>query len=46
MTSVLIVDDAAEYRELLSGLFQSSGFDVLTAEDGESARRARALAGP
>ncbi len=37
MTSVLIVDDAAEYRELLSGLFQSSGFDVLTAEDGESA---------
>ena len=34
---MLIVDDAAEYRELLGGLFQNSGFDVLTAEDGESA---------
>jgi len=37
MTMVLIVEDAAEYRELLVALFEGNGFDVRTAEDGERA---------
>ena len=37
MKKVLIVEDAAEYRELLASLFRGAGFDVCTAEDGESA---------
>ena len=37
MTSVLIVDDAPEYRELLVALFDDNGFDVQAAQDGEAA---------
>ena len=37
MTSVLIVDDAPEYRELLETLFAGNGFDVQSAQDGETA---------
>jgi DNA-binding response OmpR family regulator len=37
MTSVLIVEDAPEYRELLVTLFGDNGFDVQSAADGETA---------
>jgi DNA-binding response OmpR family regulator len=37
MTSVLIVEDAPEYRELLVTLFGDNGFDVQSAQDGEAA---------
>jgi len=37
MTSVLIVEDAPEYRELLVTLFGENGFDVESATDGEAA---------
>jgi DNA-binding response OmpR family regulator len=37
MTSVLIVEDAPEYRELLVTLFTDNGFDVQSAQDGEAA---------
>lgn len=35
--SVLIVDDAATWRKLLSGLLQQWGYDVYEAENGEQA---------
>ena len=37
MTTVLIVEDAPEYRELLVTLFADNGFDVESATDGEAA---------
>ena len=37
MTRVLIVEDAPEFVELLTGLFERDGFDVSVALDGEAA---------
>jgi DNA-binding response OmpR family regulator len=37
MKSVLIVDDAPEFRELLVALFERNSFEVRSTEDGETA---------
>lgn len=37
MQKALVVEDAAEFRELLVTLFEGNGFEVRTAEDGEAA---------
>lgn len=36
MATVLIIDDEASIRELFQKVLSDSGFDVLTAEDGET----------
>lgn len=42
----LVVDDAPEFRELLSALLASEGFDALAVADGESALEAMRSAPP
>ncbi len=37
MRSVLIVEDASEYRELLLGLFAQAGFETRSTDEGEAA---------
>lgn len=36
MTRALVVEDAPEYRELITSLLETNGFEVVSAADGES----------
>jgi len=36
MSTILIVDDSATETQVMKGLLQKAGFDVITADDGES----------
>jgi CheY-like chemotaxis protein len=39
MTTILLVDDDADIRELTAEILRESGYDVLEAEDGQQALR-------